>query len=476
MGGWNLTRRIGLGAVLAVAMAASGSAQSAAFDHAAVLAHVREAMAVDRVPGLAVAVVVGGETVLLEGLGVDAAGRAVTPETGFRLGSMSKAFTALAVMRLVERGVLHLEQPVAAQLPEFRLAEGDWPSITLGHLLAHTSGIPERAGRAGRKAPLADHVAALRSVRPVAAPGQRHIYSSPNYLVAARLAEVATGKSFQAVLRDEVLAPLRLAATLVSMTEDRGRRLSGGHQYWFGFPFPAEPVDDPGRLATASLISTTADLATFLAFQLGNGTPLLSRAGLATLHQGSAEGDGFRYAMGWRDTVIAGTRAVEHGGILPDYRGKMILLPNRDAAVVVLTNVSSGLPVPAMPTSHRLADAIAAYLAGAPLRAPTVPLGVLTIGAAVGLALLLLAQLRGTIVVLLGRDPATRPLRAALLDLGVIAVIALGLPAVLGLDWLDLFANMPDLTSWAAAMAGLTLCSAVARLWRALQRRSIAQI
>jgi hypothetical protein len=96
---------------------------------------------------------------------------------------------------------------------------------------------------------------------------------------------------------------------------------------------------------------------------------------MAGMHRGTALGDGFRYAKGWREGRIGPARALHHGGILPDFRGKMILLPDPGAAVVVLTNASTLMPLPAQPTSHRLADEIAAYLAGKPLASGTLSLG-----------------------------------------------------------------------------------------------------
>lgn len=467
------TRRGSLLYALALALALAGcgfSATQAAqeLDGEVLAAYVEETLEADRVPGAAVAVVIAGELAFLQAYGTDARGQPITPQTGFRLGSMSKAFTALAVMRMVERGVLQLDTPVRALLPEFRLADmAAADAITLRQLLTHTSGIPERAPRAATDASLADHVAALAEVRPAAAPGERHIYASPNYLVAARLLEVVDGRPFEEILKAEVLRPLGLNHTFVS-ARDAGDLLSGGHQYWFGWPLPSTLPEEPGRLATASLISSAADMARFLMFQLGDGqigdVRVLSPEQMSAMHAGSAEGDGFRYAFGWRDTTIANTRAVEHGGILPDYRGKMIVLPDLDAAVLVLTNASSGTPLPAQPTSHRLAQDIAEYLAGADLKQPTLTLGVTYIAASVGLGLILLGQAATLVRVLLGRDRRPRQVGRAVVDVAVVGGIAVILPVLLGLDWPAIFAAMPDFTLWLVAVSVLSVATAAVRL------------
>lgn len=442
-------------------------------DPAAIAAHVREALARDRVPGASVAVIWEDEVLLLDGFGMDGDSQPVTPHTGFRLGSMSKAFTALALMRAVEAGQLSLDPPVLSVLPDFALSDLQAAErITLRQLLAQTSGLPSTASRAAPEAPLADHVAALADARPAAAPGERHIYSSPNYLVAARMLEVATGNPFASVLSDTVLRPLGLSDTLVTAADDREGHFAPGHRYWFGFPFAAPLPEEPGRLATAGVISTAADMARFLRFQLGDGAweggRLLSPDHMAEMQRGTAEGDGFRYAMGWRESQIGAFRALHHGGILPDFRGKMVLLPELGAAVVVLTNASTLMPLPAAPTSHRLADEIARHLVGEPLRSSTFGFGTAVLAVWSGLALLLAAQLRA----LVRPGPRKRwPRVRAILDFGAVLGLMLLPPLAFGLSWQDLWLGAPDLVVWSALVVALVGAQSVRGLLRTATTR-----
>ncbi|MFN3280782.1 MAG: serine hydrolase domain-containing protein [Tabrizicola sp.] len=455
-------KRLVLATVAFVGVALSPGAQApVAPDAQAIAEHVRQALARDRVPGAAVAVIWRGEVVLLQGFGTDGVGRPVTPHTGFRLGSMSKAFTALAVMRAVEANQLSLDAPVQSVLPDFALTDPQAAArITLRQLMAHTSGLPRTAPRtaprAAPEAPLADHVAALAKAEPAAEPGERHIYSSPNYLVAARMLEVATGTPFADVLSDTVFGPLGLSDTLVTAADDRGGRFAPGHRYLFGFPLVASLPEEPGRLATAGVISTAADMARFLRFQLGDGAwedgRLLGPALMAEMQRGTTEGDGFRYAMGWRESRIGAFRALHHGGILPDFRGKMVLLPELGNAVVVLTNASTLMPLPAAPTSHRLADEIARNLVGEPLRSSTFGFGTAVLAVWSGLVLLLAAQLRA----LVRPRPRKRwPWVRAVCDLGAALALTLLPPLAFGLSWQDLWLGAPDLVIWSALMIAL---------------------
>ncbi|MBT8417971.1 MAG: beta-lactamase family protein, partial [Silicimonas sp.] len=127
--------------------------------------HVTQTLERDRVPGAAVAIVRGADVLFLEGFGCDGQGRPVDADTGFALGSMSKAFTALVAMRLIEAGQVTLDTPVGPNVPELQSARSDaWQDISLGHLLTHTSGVPTRTGDVPAGASLARQAEALAEV------------------------------------------------------------------------------------------------------------------------------------------------------------------------------------------------------------------------------------------------------------------------------------------------------------------------
>ncbi len=149
------------------------------------------------------------------------------------------------------------------------------------------------------------------------------------------------------LLEELVLGPLGFENGETAGIAPRENHLSMGHRYWFVWPRLADLPVDPGRLATASLTASAADIASFLQFQLGDGTwreqALLSAAGLEEMQEGAAQGDGFTYGLGWRNVALAGSRTVQHGGVLPNYCGKMILLPDKDLAVVFVLPWAIGL-------------------------------------------------------------------------------------------------------------------------------------
>lgn len=166
---------------------------------------------------------------------------AAAPDSMFLLGSITKPLTAIAVMHLADRGELRLSDPVMRFLPGF--SEGDRAKVTIGHLLTHTSGLPDQlpdnnAMRA-RHAPLSEFVAATLRIPLSFPPGTRYQYQSMGILLAAEIVELLTQRSLPAFLADAVFAPLGMNRSvlgvgsfqkndLVTMQTDRAAPEAGG--------------------------------------------------------------------------------------------------------------------------------------------------------------------------------------------------------------------------------------------------------
>ena len=431
-------------------------------------AHIEETLAANKVRGAAIAIVDGGEIVFLSTYGTDGRGEPVTDQTAFSLGSMSKAFTALAALRLVDEGKIELGTPVTTLLPELDVFDpGGAARATLADFLTHTSGLPARTRQLAPSATLAEHVSALQDVELASAPGEQHIYTSANYLVAARMLEVAAGEPFEDILTSRVLSPLGFDGHAVSDAD----RTIVGHRYLAIWPVAARLSADKGRLSAATLSASAAEMARFLQFQLGDGSwggvRLLYADTFKAMHEGTAQGEGFRYAFGWREGRMFGHRAIHHGGLLPDHQGKMILLPEQRVAVVVLLNTSSTLPLPLQPTSHRLAGEIAGYLVGEEPRLPWPAYRTWLMVFWGVLAAVLLHQTYTVARVLAGRDPAPRPVRVAAVDAAIMLALVIGLPLLLELSWPQIVGQTPDFALWMAAMLVLTLVGGLGRtVWR----------
>ena len=344
-------RFVSLFVLLGVAAAASvSSALSVArpFDPVAVDRFITTQMARHHIPGLAVAITHGDQVVFLRGYGEAREGEPVTGKTPFRIASLSKAFTATAVLQRVEAGQIALDAPVARYLPGFALDGSSVAGrITVRQLLNHTSGLADGGfvnGLNGRQQTLADRVASLRHARPLDPPGTAFHYFDPNYQVLARLVEVASGQAFDEYLQQHVFAPLAMRDSASSLTSvvpaQLAARLAQGHIVAYGEALALPELS--GFLGgSGGVVSTASDMAHFLISQ-GNrgkysGNRVLSPEGVS-LMQTPPAGVSSTYAMGWVASKVHGTRSFEHNGILSTFYADAVLLPEQGFGMVLLYN------------------------------------------------------------------------------------------------------------------------------------------
>ncbi|MDA0564250.1 beta-lactamase family protein [Streptomonospora sp. S1-112] len=323
-------------------------------------------------PGAAVAVTRGEEVVLTAGYGRAADGTELTADTPMRVASLSKSFTALAVMQLVEAGEVDLDQPVRRYLPEFRIADPRGADITVRQLLDQTSGMSDRTfpeATSPQPDTLREAVARLRAVELEADPGTDWNYHNPNYHVAARLVEVVSGLEFDAYMEREVFAPAGMDDTVAAPST--GAPVPGLAEGFIRAYGTSVAVPEPDQFAVGSggIVSTAEDMAEWMVVQnsggrASTGERLLSAEGIAETHTASAnEG---RSALGWmRRTPEAGDHTrlpqVWHGGMLSTYSSYQFLVPETGYGVAVLFN--SGMTLTEEDTA-RLADGLLALAEG----------------------------------------------------------------------------------------------------------------
>jgi CubicO group peptidase (beta-lactamase class C family) len=321
------------------------------------------------IPGVSFAVVEGDKIVHLRGFGrarPNANGEVPTPRTPFYIGSLTKSFTALAVMQLVEAGKIELDAPVQRYLPWFRVADAQASAtMAVRHLLIQTSGLPtwtgemiladsdESTGAAERQA------RALSSLRLTRLAGAMFEYSNSNYQLLGLIIEAVSGETYADYVHNHILVPLRMSHTRFPHPAGPMDDLAMGHQFWFGRPMEAPNIPVAyGSMAAGLLISTAEDLTHYLIAQLNGGryedAQLLSSAGIAEMHRGATEFgtaglgpvvemltrnmDMGQYGMGWCVDKIGRHAFVWHGGTMPDFGGFMALLPEQKKGVVLLFN------------------------------------------------------------------------------------------------------------------------------------------
>ena len=294
-------------------------------------------------PGAAVMVVENGEVVHRAGYGY-ANLQERTPidaSTAFRLASVSKQFTAMAVMLLAEEGRLEYDDPVGDYLPQLSPYQG----VTFRHLLTHTGGLPEYydvIDTSGGMPSNADALALLGTMGgTVFAPGERYEYSNPGYdMLASLVAEVA-GESFPAFMRKRIFAPLGMRDTLVHdhTRPDVPHRATGYAPDETGEGYVPDD-DDPlnGIVGSGGVYSTLDDL--YRWDQALYGQTLVSRAALDEAFSRARLNDGtpIDYGFGWRVEGHDGHLRVRHGGSWVGFRTHIARCPQQRFTVIILSN------------------------------------------------------------------------------------------------------------------------------------------
>jgi putative ATP-binding cassette transporter len=328
-----------VGQLLAAALLAATSGPAATPELHAWLDEVRSQA---RIPGLAVVIVTAAGEASYISLGKDAEGEAVTPRTVFAVGSLSKSFTALGVLLLVERGLASLVQSASAFLPDL---DG---RITIRQLLHHTSGIPGSAGFWLDGGSLENRVRALKGVRLLWAPGTSFQYSNANYDALGLLIERVSGKPYARFMREDVLNPLGLDQVWCRVELSTVPR---GYQDWFGVYQASREADDWTEASTPAggMFATAEGLGKALRAHLTEGRGIepgtLSEAGFRSLHQVGTDEES-SYAMGWTVRQLEGQPMILHGGQTGEFTSAMAFFPQSGFAVAALANVN-GLATPA---------------------------------------------------------------------------------------------------------------------------------
>lgn len=272
-------------------------------------------------------------TVLVDGSVVaEASGGPATPATRFPIASVAKQFAAAAVLLLAERGALALEHPVTRWLPG---GPPWWRDVTVHHLLTHTSGLGHWGDAPGfdprEPLDLARRAELIQQAPPAARPGHAWQYSSPGYLLAARIVERAAGQEYGPFLTEQIFGPLGLTATTTGPPEAAESA-----------PPPANPL--PPLPGTSDIWSTAGDLARYAEqFHAGALLGAESRAvmtgPLAPTGEEPKPGRPFfgsHYGYGLFVGTIAGQPAVFHPGDIPGFAAFHAWLPERRAAIAIL--------------------------------------------------------------------------------------------------------------------------------------------
>ncbi|MFJ5260637.1 serine hydrolase domain-containing protein [Streptomyces sp. NPDC088387] len=310
----------------------------------ALLHRVAVGQAEGRAPSMVAAVVRGGRTVWTEARSsVD--GHGPDENVQYRIGSITKTFTAVLVLRLRDEGLLDLQDPLEKHLPGTRAGE-----VTVAQLLAHTGGLAAESpapwwerSSASLRPELGDVLGERPFLHPV---GRRFHYSNPGYTLLGALVEKLRDAPWADVLRRELLEPLGLDRT---SAQPQAPHAGGWAVHPWADVLLPEPTEDLGIMASAGqLWSTAADLARFAVFLTEGDDRVLSAESVREMRNPAAPGeaadivDGVGYGLGLQLQRRDKRLLVGHSGSLPGFLANLVISVEDDVAAVVLANCTSG--------------------------------------------------------------------------------------------------------------------------------------
>jgi CubicO group peptidase (beta-lactamase class C family) len=322
---------------------------------------VRDTVRTAHLPGAAVGLVVGDDLVWSHAVGsaVLETRAPIDDRTLFRIASITKTFTATAVVQLRDRGLLRLDDPLVRHVPEAgRIvgAFGPIEEITLRRLLTHTAGLPVDV-----PAPIEATIypfegyaierilGSMDEIHLVAEPGTVHLYSNTGFQLLGEVVSRVSGTPYASYVMREITGPLDMTGTAFSLTPELASRAAQGYQAWDHNDelSPARDLDSADLGALGGLWSCVEDLARWISAQLGpyrevpDGSVLLGRQSLLDMHRQSVLANHswtMSRGLGWGGTRRGDIVTIGHSGGQPGFTSSIAMLPRIGLGSIALFN------------------------------------------------------------------------------------------------------------------------------------------
>ncbi len=326
------------------------------------------------IPGLSIAIVKSDGVIYEGGFGKTGNGRtAVTIDTPFVTGSLTKSITALAIKQLIDKGILSASADVTKYIPWFTLSKPDGSAITVSDLINHTSGLLTSSGEEAYTYNSKYSLKTLteeinRSEHTQFMMETESQYSNLNYVILGYLIEVITGESYTEYINNSILSPLEMNH---SGFDDKSPQLAAGNRVVYGFNLKTDVPYPNGLVSTDYLISSTSDLSKYLMLILNNGyitkdKSMLLNSGIAPIDLDLGSNQPY-YDILWNE--ISGPSTGNYNGFfgaigtLPNYNSAFLLNQDEHVGIVILTNQYNSYKIPAI-TAQTIANDITDIMFG----------------------------------------------------------------------------------------------------------------
>ncbi len=266
----------------------------------------------------------------------------------YLIGSVSKPFTAIAIMQLVEQNKINLDDLVKKHLIWFETNNKNISDkITVRHLLNQTTGLPKNAGfftpqsqnQQEIENAYKNYLLSLEADETIL--GKTHIYCNLNYQLLGQIIQKVSGLKYADYVNKHIFSPCSMKNTFATYQETQNFGLKNGYQYLFGYPIKRTFEYNNNGVAAGDIASNTEDLSKFLQMLLKNGKiendSLLAKSTLKQMQTPFSN----RYGMGFSIGDWNGLPSIRHSGLTKNYSSAINILPNQNYGIVILTNINS---------------------------------------------------------------------------------------------------------------------------------------
>lgn len=288
--------------------------------------YLKESFEKAHIPGAAVMVVDKSQVLLAQTYGLG-----VTLDKPFIIGSTTKSFTAIAIMQLVEQGLITLDTKLSTYYPNISGSD----KITIKHLLNQTSGLGEYQRMSN--AAITDTYG-------------KHQYANVNYSLLGKIIEAVSGMSYEDYVSQAIFTPLGMTHSAASLQKSLDKGLIDGYRNYFGFPIagaPDYPNERSWSQVPAGYISSSAsDMGRYLQMYLNDGGHLMKKESIAAMFYDNVEvptKPPYSYGMGWTLAETHNQPVLGHTGLVENFMSNMFILPESGIGVVVLANTNDYL-------------------------------------------------------------------------------------------------------------------------------------
>ena len=305
--------------------------------------YIQQQMDRYHVPGLAVAVVQGGQVVKLQGYGRISIEHEVptTSNSVFEIGSISKQMTAAAIMLLVEEGKIDLDASIHTYIPE---SPSFWHGVTVRHLLTHTSGFTNYTGKPGfelsRRLNRSGFVHKLSAYSLDFPPGERWIYSNSGYNLLGHIIEQASGMFYWSFLKARIFDPLGMGSTRDRDLVDVFPHRVTGYE-WYDEALQGRDYELTDLFAAGAIVSTASDLVNWNTAL--SSTDFLTADSMTEMWTPARLNNGqvYPYGFGWNIEEIRGIRRLRHNGQTAGFSANFTHYPDFNLTIIILCNLGT---------------------------------------------------------------------------------------------------------------------------------------